>query len=72
MVQEVGSKLGNSTVAMAKHIVAKDGLKGLYRGFGASIMTITPSSALWWGAYGFYSQQVSFLGDAKSSLGGYE
>lgn len=43
---------------MAKHIVAKDGVKGLYRGFGASLMTITPSSALWWGAYGFYSQQI--------------
>jgi solute carrier family 25 protein 44 len=56
--QEAGSKHSNSTLGMAKHIVAKDGVKGLYRGFGASLMTITPSSALWWGAYGFYSQQI--------------
>lgn len=29
---------------------------GLYRGFGLSIVTFVPSSALWWGAYGGYQK----------------
>ena len=33
-----------------RHIVATDGVRGLYRGFGASVMTLVPGSALWWGA----------------------
>ncbi|KAL8152309.1 hypothetical protein V2J09_010069 [Rumex salicifolius] len=34
-----------------KKIVHHDGIKGLYRGFGVSILTYAPSSALWWGSY---------------------
>lgn len=32
-------------------ILRMDGLRGLYRGFGMSILTYAPSSALWWGTY---------------------
>ncbi|KAI5078754.1 hypothetical protein GOP47_0006425 [Adiantum capillus-veneris] len=32
-------------------ILRMDGLRGLYRGFGMSIMTYAPSSALWWVTY---------------------
>ncbi|GMN55062.1 hypothetical protein TIFTF001_024176 [Ficus carica] len=28
------------------------GLRGLYRGFGLTVLTQPPASALWWGAYG--------------------
>jgi Mitochondrial carrier protein len=31
---------------------------GLYRGFGLSIVTFVPSSALWWGAYGGYQKLI--------------
>ena len=55
---------GMSGLAMARHIVRAEGVLGLYRGFGASIVTFVPSSALWWGSYGFYQrliwQQVGF------------
>ena len=55
---------GMSGLAMARHIVHAEGVLGLYRGFGASIVTFVPSSALWWGSYGFYQrliwQQVGF------------
>ena len=37
---------------MAKGIISTEGVRGLYRGFGASIATFVPSSALWWASYG--------------------
>lgn len=33
-------------------IVKADGIRGLYRGFGMSVLTYSPSSAVWWAAYG--------------------
>lgn len=37
---------------LARQIIKSDGILGLYRGFGASIATLVPSSAIWWSAYG--------------------
>ncbi|XP_073145620.1 uncharacterized protein [Henckelia pumila] len=34
-----------------KKIVHTDGIRGLYRGFGISILTHAPSNAVWWGSY---------------------
>ncbi len=34
-----------------KTIVRTEGLQGLYRGFGMSILTYAPSNALWWASY---------------------
>ena len=39
-------------VRLARQIVGKEGVRGLYRGLGASIATFAPSSAIWWSAYG--------------------
>lgn len=39
-----------------RDIVGKEGIGGLYRGFGASIVTLVPGSALWWGFYGTYQR----------------
>ena len=36
-------------VQLALQILHKEGLRGLYRGFGASIATFVPSSAIWCG-----------------------
>lgn len=58
---------------MARKIVKAEGLRGMYRGFGLSVMTFVPSSALWWGCYGGYQkllwQQLDDLlgGDGTSS-----
>ena len=35
-------------VQLALQIVQKEGIRGLYRGFGASIATFVPSSAIWY------------------------
>ncbi|KAK9078483.1 hypothetical protein SSX86_002540 [Deinandra increscens subsp. villosa] len=32
-------------------IIQTDGVRGLYRGFGISILTYAPSNAVWWAAY---------------------
>ena len=44
--------------ALARLIVQQDGVRGLYRGFGASVATFVPSSAIWWSAYGAYQKAL--------------
>ena len=44
--------------ALARLIVQQDGVRGLYRGFGASVATFVPSSATWWSAYGAYQKAL--------------
>lgn len=34
-----------------KKILMSDGPRGLYRGFGVSILTYAPSNAVWWASY---------------------
>jgi hypothetical protein len=41
-------------IGMAQHILATEGVAGLYRGLGMSLLTYAPSSAVWWGAYATY------------------
>ncbi|EFJ29644.1 hypothetical protein SELMODRAFT_410323 [Selaginella moellendorffii] len=38
-------------------IVKADGIRGLYRGFGMSVITYSPTSGVWWASYGT-SQRV--------------
>ncbi|CAN0870319.1 Solute carrier family 25 member 44 [Linum grandiflorum] len=42
---------------VARKVIKSDGIRGLYRGFGLSVMTYSPSSAVWWASYGS-SQRV--------------
>lgn len=43
-----------SGMHVVKTILATNGVRGLYRGLGASIVTFVPSSAIWWSSYGAY------------------
>lgn len=45
-----GSKYYGGIDAFRK-IIHKDGIRGLYRGFGISILTYAPSNAVWWASY---------------------
>jgi len=70
MVQGVSVRAGDGTGGTRELIgyrngahalretLRKEGVRGLYRGFGASVMTLVPSSALWWGAYGTYQRAI--------------
>lgn len=60
MVQGGPSNSGVSNASVCKYlngidafrkILKTDGLRGLYRGFGISILTYAPSNALWWASY---------------------
>ncbi|KAF3788289.1 Solute carrier family 25 member 44 [Nymphaea thermarum] len=51
---------------VARRILKSDGFRGLYRGFGLSIMTYSPSSAVWWASYG--SSQRYIWRDADGYL----
>ncbi|GMH37613.1 hypothetical protein BSKO_05486 [Bryopsis sp. KO-2023] len=53
-------------ISMARLIIREEGIRGLWRGFSASLMTFVPNSALWWGSYGVWQRliwhQVDFWG----------
>lgn len=51
-----GSRM--SGLQMVRAILAQEGIRGLYRGFGMSIITYVPSSALWWSSYGTYQKLI--------------
>ncbi|XP_061355149.1 uncharacterized protein LOC133299681 isoform X1 [Gastrolobium bilobum] len=49
---------------VARKVLRSDGIRGLYRGFGLSVMTYSPSSAVWWATYGSSQRYIwRFLGD---------
>ncbi|GIL45476.1 hypothetical protein Vafri_2709 [Volvox africanus] len=47
---------------MVRLILKEEGVGGLYRGFGVSVATFVPSSAVWWGAYGTYQKLIWMIG----------
>lgn len=64
-----------------KKILRSDGLRGLYRGFGMSILTYAPSNAVWWasysvsqrllwGGFGYYAGSLRRLSAAEEGGGG--
>lgn len=48
------SKLGYS-LPVIKELYKRDGIRGFYRGYFASLSTYVPSSALWWMFYPIYT-----------------
>ncbi|XP_054803100.1 uncharacterized protein LOC129306496 [Prosopis cineraria] len=42
----------NGGLDVARKVLRSDGIRGLYKGFGLSVMTYAPSSAVWWASYG--------------------
>lgn len=50
MVDQSGGRYSGGADAFRK-ILRSDGVRGLYRGFGASVLTYAPSSAAWWASY---------------------
>ena len=36
---------------VSRKILLVDGMRGLYRGLGVSVLTYAPSSAAWWASY---------------------
>ncbi|KAK4774730.1 hypothetical protein SAY86_009665 [Trapa natans] len=49
-------------------IVCSDGFRGLYRGFGISILTYAPSNAVWWASYSVASRLIRAGLDRTDSM----
>ncbi|CAG9825339.1 unnamed protein product [Phaedon cochleariae] len=49
------------TIDVARHIFKMDGIMGFYRGYWASLSAYMPNSALWWGFYHFYQDQLFLI-----------
>ncbi|EPS74614.1 hypothetical protein M569_00141, partial [Genlisea aurea] len=60
MVQgSIGLKKYNGGIDAFRQIIHSDGVKGLYRGFGISILTYAPSNAVWWASYSLVHRGIS-------------
>lgn len=60
----------NGGLDVAQKLLKSDGIRGLYRGFGLSVMTYSPSSAVWWASYGSSQRFIwRFLGHGTESEG---
>lgn len=46
------------TVEIAREVMRRDGFKGFYRGYVASMMSYVPNSAMWWGFYHLYQDEL--------------
>ncbi|KJE89181.1 carrier protein [Capsaspora owczarzaki ATCC 30864] len=70
MVQGTQSAAGTAVEAARggyaefRHILATQGVRGLYRGLHLSLMLYPPSSAIWWATYGATKQGLHDLKDA--------
>lgn len=53
MVQGLpGTTFCNGPYDVVRKVIKAEGIRGMYRGFGLTVVTQSPASALWWGAYG--------------------
>ncbi|CAO1422368.1 unnamed protein product [Diamesa hyperborea] len=52
-----GSK-SKLAMSIAQEIFKRDGLAGYYRGYTASLLAYVPNSALWWGFYHYYQDEL--------------
>lgn len=50
-IQGPGVMRYDSTWAVVRHIIATEGVRGLFTGLGAQIVAFGPASALWWASY---------------------
>ncbi|XP_078441100.1 mitochondrial substrate carrier family protein [Wolffia australiana] len=57
MVQGTAARYSGGVDAFRK-ILAADGVRGLYRGFGMSILTYAPSNAVWWASYSLSQRTI--------------
>jgi len=53
-------------VGVCSYITREYGIRGFYKGYSISMITFIPNSALWWGFYNFYCDQLSYLTNSFS------
>ncbi|XP_037828040.1 solute carrier family 25 member 44 [Lucilia sericata] len=48
----------NISLDIAREILRRDGFRGFYRGYTASLMAYVPNSAMWWAFYHLYQDEL--------------
>ncbi|XP_022902283.1 solute carrier family 25 member 44 [Onthophagus taurus] len=57
-IKDVGQGKFTITIELVKQIFRVDGFSGFYRGYVASLAAYVPNSALWWGFYHLYQDEL--------------
>ncbi len=60
-IQVEGRTKGQVVADITREIYRRDGLRGYYRGYAASLFTYVPSSASWWAFYHLFQDAYSTL-----------
>ncbi|XP_047314738.1 solute carrier family 25 member 44-like [Impatiens glandulifera] len=73
MVQEAAATCNNNKyvggIDAFRKIMNSNGVRGLYRGFGMSILTYAPSNAVWWASYAIVQRLVwDGVGDYEDGM----
>lgn len=53
-----GARRLRLSLDIAQEILRRDGIGGFYRGYTASLMAYVPNSAMWWGFYHLYQDEL--------------
>lgn len=56
-----GQSRFDTTCEIVRKIYTKDGFRGFYRGYVASLFTYVPNSAMWWAFYHFYQDKLHLI-----------
>lgn len=59
VMDETTYKQRGSALHVVKSVVANDGWRGIYRGFGLSLFTSLPAGSIWWATYAGCKDQMN-------------
>jgi len=65
MIQDgkVNKRTYTGGIHACKEIIRTEGIRGVYRGYAASVMVYAPSSALWWSFYSILKRNIMIFKD---------
>ena len=50
-------------ISVTKSVISREGLRGIYKGFGLSLFTSLPTGSVWWATYAGCKDQLSVYGN---------
>lgn len=70
-IRHRGRSRFNVSVDIAREILRRDGLRGYYRGYNASLLAYVPNSAMWWSFYHLYEGEWKGWGEVVRCAGAF-
>lgn len=68
-ISELAQRRYKGGIDAMKHIFKEEGIRGFYRGLGATLLTYAPGSAIWWMTYEHYKEIFSRWIDSRHATG---